>query len=241
MSCIDNHKLQGLRRNLAKGLEQKGIADKSILAAIEKIPRHCFVDRITQERNYLTRNKTAGETAFVSKIYEDQAFPIGAGQTISHPLTVAVQSTLLEIKKGDKVLEIGTGSGYQTAVLMELGARVFSIERQRSLYDKVKKFLPELGYPAKLFYGDGYAGLPAFAPFDKILVTAGAPYIPEPLKQQLIIGGILVIPVGEGETQIMLRIRKVSETTFVTEEHGNFSFVPLLEDKAGATMKKSGM
>ncbi len=217
-----------MRRQLVKEIRQKGIADKNVLAAIEKIPRHCFVDR---------RGQLEGETAFISLIYEDAAFPIGEGQTISQPFTVAFQSELLELKKGEKVLEIGTGSGYQTAVLLELGAKIFSIERQKSLYEKTKKFLPDLGYNPKLFYGDGYAGLAAFAPFDKILVTAGAPFVPEPLKQQLKIGGILVIPVGE-ISQTMITIKKISETEFETKEHGHFRFVPLLEDKAGNNSNK---
>lgn len=229
MSCIDTYKHKGMRRQLALEIQQKGISDKNILAAIERVPRHCFVDRLTAQ--------SMGETAFVSLIYQDQAFPIGAGQTISQPFTVAFQSSLLELQKGEKILEIGTGSGYQTSVLMELGAKVFSIERQRSLYDMVKKFLPEIGYNPKLFYGDGYAGLPTFAPFDKILVTAGAPFVPEPLKQQLKTGGILVIPVGEGGSQTMIRIKKISENEYITEEHGKFRFVPLLENKSGGGNK----
>ncbi len=230
MACIDTSKHQGLRKRMAKEVQGKGISDPVILAALEKVPRHSFVDRL--------KESTMMETAFVSRIYEDQAFPIGAGQTISQPFTVAFQTSLLELKRGEKVLEIGTGSGYQTAVLLEMGVKVFSIERQKTLYEKVKRFLPEIGYdpfkwPYKLFYGDGYAGLPAFSPFDNILVTAGAPFIPEPLKQQLKVGGKLVIPVGEGDSQIMIRIKKISENEFVTEEHGKFRFVPLLENKAG--------
>lgn len=225
MACNDTFKHKGMRRQLALELGRKGITDKNILSAMEKVPRHCFVDRISA--------RTIGETAFVSLIYEDAAFPIGAGQTISQPYTVAFQTSLLELKKGEKVLEIGTGSGYQTTILIELGAKVFSIERQRSLYDKVKNFLPGIGYSPKLFFGDGYEGLPAFAPFDKILVTAGAPFVPEPLKQQLKPGGILVIPVGEGSSQTMLKITKTAENEYKTEEHGMFRFVPLLENKAG--------
>lgn len=219
MPYFDSFKHQGMRRQLAKEIERKGITSKIILAAFEKIPRHNFVD-----------------SAFESFIYKDEAFPIGAGQTISHPFTVAFQTSLLEIKKGEKVLEIGTGSGYQTTVLLEIGAKVFSIERQRSLYDKVKKFLPEIGYNPRLFFGDGYAGLPAFAPFDKILVTAGAPFVPEPLKQQLKPGGILVIPVGDENSQTMFRIIKISEHEFQTEEHGKFQFVPLLDGRTKSTI-----
>ena len=181
---IDNFKHKGLRRILVAELRQKGIVDERVLEAIDKIPRHLFLD-----------------STFLNHAYENKAFPIGAGQTISHPFTVAFQTELLQLKKNDKVLEIGTGSGYQTAVLCELGAKVFSIERQKLLFDKTKPFLEKLNYKAKLIYGDGYAGLEAFAPFDKVIVTAGAPFIPEPLKKQLKIGGILVIPVGENENQ----------------------------------------
>ena len=225
MPCTDTYKHKGLRRQLVLELERKGIADKNILSAIERVPRHYFVDRITEQ--------DVGETAFITKIYSDIAFPIGEGQTISQPFTVAFQTNLLELKKGEKVLEIGTGSGYQSAILMELGAKVYSIERQKLLYERVKKFLPGIGYNAKLFFGDGYAGLSAFAPFDKIIVTAGAPCVPEPLKQQLRPGGILIIPVGEGKSQTMFKIIKISDSDYRTEEHGKFRFVPLLENKTG--------
>ncbi len=210
----DTFKHKGLRKKLVGELKLKGILDENVLKAIETVPRHLFMDE-----------------AFLEFAYKDTAFQIGAGQTISQPYTVAYQTALLRIKKGEKVLEIGTGSGYQTAVLMELGAKVYSIERQKSLFDKAKILLPNLGYNPKLYYGDGYKGLPNYAPFDKILVTAGAPFIPEDLKSQLQIGGILVIPVGEGSVQIMTVLDKVSEDSFEKEEFKEFRFVPLLEDK----------
>ena len=172
------------------------------------------------------------DSSFLEFAYQDKAFPIGSGQTISQPYTVAFQTELLEVKKGDKILEIGTGSGYQACVLIELGAKVFSIERQKKLYQKTKEFLDSIKYRVKTFYGDGYKGLKAFAPFDKIIITAGAPYVPQDLLDQLKIGGILVIPEGEGAVQVMKRIIKKSKTEFETQEFGNFSFVPLLEDKA---------
>ncbi len=211
----DNFKHKGLRKQLVEEIKSKGISDEAVLKAIEKVPRHLFIDDV-----------------FLDFAYKDTAFQIGAGQTISQPFTVAYQSTLLEIKKGDKVLEIGTGSGYQTAVLMELGAKVFSIERQKSLFEKTKALLPQLGYTPKLYYGDGYKGLPNYAPFDKILVTAGAPFIPEDLKEQLKVGGKLVIPVGKGSIQIMTVLTKIDKETFETRKLQEFSFVPLLVDKA---------
>lgn len=212
---IDTFKHKGLRKKLVELLKTKGISNVAVLDAIYNIPRHLFLDN-----------------AFLEFAYNDVAFPIGAGQTISQPYTVAFQSQLLNITKGEKVLEIGTGCGYQTAVLCELGAKVFTIERQKLLFDKTKIFLPKLNYSPKCFYGDGYIGLPTFAPFHKIIVTAGAPYIPEQLKQQLVIGGKLVIPVGEGEVQVMHEITKKSNDTFDTILHGEFKFVPLLEQKA---------
>jgi len=205
---------QGLRAKLVRELEEKGIADKNLLSSIAKVKRHFFFN-----------------TAFLKYAYEDKAFPIGAGQTISQPYTVAVQTQLLQIKKGDKVLEIGTGSGYQTCILHEMGAKVFTIERQKELFDLSKALLPKLGYRPKFFYGDGYAGLEAFAPFDKIIVTAGAPYIPEPLKKQLKINGLLVIPVGQGSIQTMILIERKSECEFSETQHGAFRFVPLLTEK----------
>jgi len=196
-------------------LREKGISDEQVLEAIDRIPRHLFMDN-----------------AFVNFAYKNQAFPIGSEQTISHPYTVAFQTQLLELKKGDKVLEIGTGSGYQSCVLMEMGVKVFSIERHRSLHLKSKQKLNELGYFPKVFFGDGYKGLPSFAPFDKIIITAAAPYIPEELKSQLKIGGFMIIPLGESETQEMKRLTKISETEFKTETFGDFSFVPMLQDKS---------
>lgn len=204
-----------MRRKLAGSIKEKGIVDANIIAAIEKIPRHYFLD-----------------TSFIEIAYQDKPFPIGLGQTISQPYTVAFQTELLEVKRDEKVLEIGTGSGYQACVLMEMGAKVFSIERHRPLHQKAKLLLQQMGYNPKLFYGDGYKGLPAYAPFDKILVTAGAPEIPEALLQQLKIGGMLVIPVGHDENQIMTRIIKVTNNDFEKTEFGNFRFVPLIGSKA---------
>lgn len=205
---------QGLRERLVKELSGKGITDKNVLNAIGKVKRHIFFN-----------------TTFIKFAYEDKAFPIAAGQTISQPFTVAMQTQLLQIKPGDKVLEIGTGSGYQTCVLLETGAKVYTIERQKELYDKTKALLPQIGYSPKMFYGDGYIGLESYAPFDKIIVTAGAPYIPEPLKQQLKVGGRLVIPVGEGDTQEMFLIEKLSDTEYRQTKHGMFRFVPMLTEK----------
>lgn len=210
----DTEKHQGLRVQLVKLLEQKGIIDKNVLEAIKKIPRHLFLD-----------------SGFEQYAYQDKAFPIGAGQTISQPYTVAFQSQLLEVKKDDKVLEIGTGSGYQTAVLCTIGAKVYSIERQNELFKTTSLLLPKLGIrPKHLSFGDGYKGLPNYAPFDSIIVTAGAPIIPKPLMAQLKIGGRLVIPLGEKEQIMTLLIRK-NETQFEKHEFGEFRFVPLLEDK----------
>ena len=212
----DTYKHKGLRKQLVKELSEKGISDNNVLQAIENVPRHLFMENAFEQ--------------FAA--YKDAAFQIGAGQTISQPYTVAFQSELLSVKKGDKVLEIGTGSGYQTCVLEELGARVFSIERQKSLFDKVRVFLPTLGSSAKFFYGDGYKGLPSFAPFDKIIVTAGAPFIPADLVNQLKTGGLMVIPVGDETGQTMTLISKISETETKKAEFTKFSFVPLLQDKA---------
>ena len=212
---MDTYRHKGLRKKLVELLRDKGITDEQVLEAINSIPRHLFLDN-----------------AFVNFAYQDKAFPIGAGQTISQPFTVAFQTQLLELERGDKVLEIGTGSAYQTCVLLEMKAKVFSIERQKLLFQKAKVLLPKMGYSAKLFFGDGYKGQPAFAPFDKIIITAGATYIPEDLKKQLKIGGLMVIPVGEGESQVMQRLRKLSESEFEYEEFGDFKFVPLLQDKS---------
>ncbi|MFI8379588.1 protein-L-isoaspartate(D-aspartate) O-methyltransferase [Leeuwenhoekiella sp. NPDC079379] len=210
----DTTRHQGKRRLLAQILEKKGITNKDVLDAVRKIPRHFFMD-----------------SSFEDHAYQDKAFPIAADQTISQPFTVAFQTELLELKKGAIVLEIGTGSGYQTAVLCEVGAKVYSIERQQELFRKTKNFLAKLGYrPKRLTFGDGYLGMPEFAPFDGIIVTAGAPFIPKPLLAQLKIGGKLVIPVGD-EVQTMTRIVRKSETDFEKKEYGEFRFVPLLEDK----------
>ncbi len=210
----DTNKHQGLRNQLVKVLEEKGISDTNVLAAIGKIPRHLFLD-----------------SSFENFAYQDKAFPIGSDQTISQPYTVAYQSQLLEIKKGDKILEIGTGSGYQTAVLCFLGAVVYTVERQNKLFKNTLRELPKLGYhPKKMVFGDGYKGLPEAAPFDSIIVTAGAPVIPQALMAQLKVGGRLVIPVGEKEQIMTLLIRK-NETQFEKHEFGDFKFVPLLENK----------
>lgn len=211
----DTYKHKGMRRQLAETVIEKGIKDQRIIDAIGKIPRHYFMD-----------------SSFENFAYRDVPFPIGAGQTISQPYTVAFQTELLEIKKGEKVLEVGTGSGYQACVLMELGAKVFSIERQKMLYDKTRILLNDLGYNVKTFYGDGYKGLPTFAPFDKILITAGAPDVPMDLLKQLKIGGIMVIPVGGEEGQKMIKIEKIGENEYNKSQHGDFAFVPMLKNKA---------
>lgn len=182
---------------------------------MEKVPRHFFFN-----------------TAFIKFAYEDKAFPIAAGQTISQPYTVAFQTQLLQIKNGDKVLEIGTGSGYQTCILLEMGAKVFTIERQKELFSQAKRLLGQMNYSPKIFFGDGYQGLRPFAPFDKILVTAGAPLVPSMLKEQLAIGGCMVIPVGKGSIQEMILIEKKSLSEFIQTRHGLFRFVPLLTDKS---------
>ena len=213
MIANDTYRHKGLRKQLALLLKEKGIESAEVLKAIEAVPRHLFLN-----------------SSFVERAYQDIAFPIGAGQTISRPHTVAFQTELLQLKRGEKVLEIGTGSGYQTSVLLEMGAKVFTVERQKELYDKTKTFLPSIGYSAKFFYGDGYKGLPVFAPFDKIIITAGAPIIPDALLGQLKVGGRLVIPVGD-KVQIMTLIEKIADKKFEKTEFGEFKFVPLLEDK----------
>jgi protein-L-isoaspartate(D-aspartate) O-methyltransferase len=209
----DNYKLRGLRNKLVKKLREKGIQDGAVLAAIGKVPRHVFF-----------------ENALIDHAYQDKAFPIGEGQTISQPYTVAFQSEKLEIRPGDKVLEIGTGSGYQACILMEMGAKVYTIEYNRNLYEKTKDFLPRLGYKPYFFYGDGSKGLPSKAPFDKIVVTAGAPVVPIALTDQLAEGGILVIPVGGRDKQSMLQLRK-EKGKLIKKEFANFAFVPLLGDQ----------
>ena len=210
----DTFRHKGLRQQLVNTLVDKGIKNQAVLGAIGSIPRHLFID-----------------SSFLDHAYQDKAFPIGANQTISQPYTVAFQSELLEVKSGDKILEIGTGSGYQTAVLCVLGAHVYSIERQLELFKKTSQFLPKIGYVAKrLIFGDGYKGLKEEAPFDSIIVTAGAPFVPKPLLAQLKVGGRLVIPVGDEDQIMTLYIRK-GPKEFEKHELGNFKFVPLLANK----------
>lgn len=211
----DTYRHKGLRKHLVDTLKQKGITDERVLNAINNIPRHFFLD-----------------SAFDKVAYEDRAFPIAESQTISQPYTVAYQTQLLEIKQYDKVLEIGTGSGYQAIVLAEMGAQVFTIERQKKLFDEHRKFILRNKYPnIKYFYGDGYEGLPTFAPFDKVIVTAAAPFIPPKLVDQLKIGGKMVIPVGEGAVQKMFRLNKNNDGTITEEVLENFSFVPMVEGR----------
>lgn len=213
--AVDSFRHQGMRRQLVEHLRQRGIRSEAVLAAIGKVPRHVFID----------------DSAFERTAYQDTAFPIPCGQTISQPWTVAFQSQLLEPLKGGKVLEIGTGSGYQTAVLAELGVKVFSIERHRPLYLQTKERLQRLGYKASTYHGDGYLGLVREAPFDRVLVTCGAPFVPPELLRQLKPGGMLVIPVGEGGVQEMMRITKDEHGTLFEESCGQFRFVPMLEDR----------
>jgi protein-L-isoaspartate(D-aspartate) O-methyltransferase len=200
---------------LVKVLRNKGITDERVLAAVLTIPRHYFMD-----------------SAFDKIAYEDRAFPIAEGQTISQPYTVAYQTQLLEVKPHEKVLEIGTGSGYQSIVLAEMGAQVFTIERQKKLFEEHRKFVLRSKYPSiKYFYGDGFEGLPTYGPFDKVIVTAAAPYIPPKLVQQLKTGGKMVIPVGEGQVQRMLRLTKKADGSTHEEVFENFSFVPMVEGR----------
>jgi protein-L-isoaspartate(D-aspartate) O-methyltransferase len=212
---IDNYREQGARKRLVEVLRKKGIEDEQVLKAIGKIPRHFFFDE-----------------TFWNQAYKDIAFPIGAGQTISQPYTVAYQTQLLHIKKGDKVLEIGTGCGYQTCVLMELGANVITIERQETLYERTIQVLPYMGYKPQFFLGDGSIGKAEHAPYDKIIVTAGAPTVPDVLLKQLNIGGILVIPVGDEQFQKMVTVLKTGEHDYEKHELDTFRFVPLVGDRA---------
>ena len=210
----DSYNHKGMRNKLAQTVEDKGIKDKLVLEAIKSVPRHLFMD-----------------SGFIDHAYQDKAFPIAADQTISQPYTVAVQTELLKIKPGDKILEIGTGSGYQTAILLYLKAKVYTIERQLVLYKRTKLFFDKMGYrPKKFVFGDGYKGLPEDAPFDGIIITAGAPNIPTKLMSQLAIGGRMVVPVGEDE-QVMTLITRTSEKEFQRQEFGSFRFVPMLGNK----------
>ena len=211
----DTYRHKGLRKKLVDGVREKGITDESVLRALENIPRHFFLD-----------------SAFDEKAYEDKAFPIAEGQTISQPYTVAYQSQLLEVRPFEKVLEIGTGSAYQAVVLAEMGAQVYTIERQKKLFEENKKFPFLKKYPnIKFFYGDGFEGLPTYAPFDKVIITAAAPFIPPKLLDQLKPGGMMVLPLGEGEIQRMMRITKLKNDAVKEEVFDNFSFVPMLEGR----------
>lgn len=210
----DTYKHKGLRKKLIQELRDKGIDRKDVLDALMEVPRHWFMD-----------------SAFLEFAYSDKAFPIAAGQTISQPYTVAFQSSLLDVEKGMKVLEIGTGSGYQAAVLAALGAKVYTVERQKALYRSAQTLLSKVNLSVKCFFGDGYKGLPAFAPFDRVLITCGAPFIPEELVRQLKPGGILVVPLGEGDVQEMTRLEKHADQSVTITRHGAFRFVPMLQDK----------
>ncbi|MBP8791384.1 MAG: protein-L-isoaspartate(D-aspartate) O-methyltransferase [Breznakibacter sp.] len=211
MNLLDTYRHKGLRLRLVAELRAKGIRDERVLEAINRVPRHLFL-----------------ESSFVNFAYQDKAFPIAAGQTISQPYTVAFQTQTLGVEKGEKVLEVGTGSGFQAAVLMEMGASLFSIERQQALFQRTIPFLQSLGYRGRFFFGDGYQGLPEWAPFDKIIVTAGAPYVPEALLVQLKIDGVMVIPVGD-DVQNMIKIVRLSDDEFEQVDLGACAFVPMLE------------
>jgi protein-L-isoaspartate(D-aspartate) O-methyltransferase len=209
---IDSFEAKGMRKNLVEGLRKKGITDEEVLRAINVIPRHVFMD-----------------PAFLNHAYVDKAFPISSGQTISQPYTVAVQTSLLNVKKRDKVLEIGTGSGYQAAILAEMGVRVYTIERYRELYLKAQKTFASLGYNANFFYGDGYEGKPQYGPYDGIVITAAAPEVPATLLQQLKTGGRLVVPLGKSDFQVMTVVKCGGPDTFEYSSHGSFVFVPMLK------------
>ena len=210
----DSFRHQGMRKQLVEALANKGIVNKRVLNAINKIPRHLFIDN-----------------AFIKFAYQDKAFPIGSGQTISQPYTVAFQTQLLDVKPYEKILEIGTGSGYQAAVLYSMDAEIFTIERQKELFKRTKEFLPKIGCNCNFIYGDGYKGLPKLAPFDKIIVTCGASEIPKNLISQLKIGGKMVVPIGDKDIQVMHLINKIEENTNKITTHGKFSFVPMISNK----------
>ena len=211
----DNYRHKGLRKQLVDQLRAKGITDEAVLSALNEVPRHVFLD-----------------SSFVELAYQDKAFPIGSGQTISQPFTVAFQTQLLQVERGMKVLEIGTGSGYQACVLAAMGAKVFSIERQRNLYFKTKEILEQLPFRVKTFLGDGFEGLTTYQPFDRVIITAGAPFIPEALVAQLKPNGIMVIPMDneDGNGQTMLKIKKMEDGTLKQEAFGDFKFVPMLKE-----------
>lgn len=211
---IDTYRHKGLRKQLIDGIRKKGIQNEAVLDAMMTIPRHFFMAKGFEER-----------------AYQDNAFPIAAEQTISQPYTVAFQTELLDVQKGDKVLEVGTGSGFQAAVLLELGANLYTVERQKELFVSSQILLKKLGYFPFSYYGDGYKGLPAYAPFDKILITAGAPEVPQELLKQLKVEGILVAPIGSRKSQDMIKVKKHSETEFEQKSYGKFVFVPMLKGK----------
>lgn len=208
----DIFEAKGKRKKLVAELRKKGITDEEVLRAMDTVPRHLFMD-----------------PAFLIHAYVDKAFPITSGQTISQPYTVAVQSSLLRVKKRDKILEIGTGSGYQAAILAEMGARVYTIERFKELYVKAERILTSLGYSADFFYGDGYEGKPQYGPFDGIIITAAVPEVPEALLHQLKAGGRLVVPLGDSNCQIMTVVERTGTDSYERSEHGNFIFVPMLK------------
>jgi protein-L-isoaspartate(D-aspartate) O-methyltransferase len=211
----DSYRHKGMRKKLIDGLISRGIHDENVLKAFDKVPRHFFLD-----------------PAFVNQAYSEMAFQIGEGQTISHPYTVAFQTELLAVERGQRILEIGTGSGFQSAILCAMGARLVSVERQRALYLSAKQIISKLGYAPKLFYGDGYKGKPVYAPYDSILVTCGAPFLPEALKDQVKIGGKIVIPIGVDSQQVMTVYERLGEDEWSKSEFGDFSFVPMLEKTA---------